>query len=84
MTDKKNLNSISYIFGVLSVIFAFFVPGAGLVLGIIGLIQSNKIKSQKAKRLNIIGIILSVLFFILELILFSSSLGGNLNLFPLA
>ena len=84
MTDKKNLNSISYIFGVLSVIFAFFVPGAGLVLGIIGLIQSNKIKSQKAKRLNIIGIILSVLFFILELVLFSSSLGGNLNLFPLA
>ena len=84
MTDKKNLNSISYIFGVLSMIFAFFVPGAGLVLGIIGLIQSNKIKSQKAKRLNIIGIILSVLFFILELVLFSSSLGGNLNLFPLA
>ena len=83
MTDKKNLNSISYIFGVLSMIFAFFVPGAGLVLGIIGLIQSNKIKSQKAKRLNIIGIILSVLFVILELVLFSS-LGGNLNLFPLA
>lgn len=82
MTDKKNLNSISYIFGVLSVIFAFFVPGAGVVLGIMGLIQSNKIKSRQAKRLSIIGIVLSILFVILEFALFSTSLSQNLNLFP--
>lgn len=82
MADKKNLNSISYVFGVLSIVFAFFIPGAGLVLGIIGLIQSNKIKLQKAKRLNIIGIVLSVLFIAIELILFASSWTGDLNLFP--
>ena len=82
MADKKNLNSISYVFGVLSIIFAFFIPGAGLVLGIIGLIQSNKIKLQKAKRLSIIGIVLSVLFIAIELILFASSWAGDLNLFP--
>ncbi len=68
MAEKIDLKPVSYIFGILSIVFAFFSPFAGLVLGIIGLIQSNKLKFQKAKRLNIVGIVLSAIFVVIQII----------------
>ncbi len=68
MAEKIDIVSVSYALGIISIVFAFFNPLAGLVVGIIGLTQSKRNKSTKAKRLNIIGIILGVIFFILSLI----------------
>ncbi len=69
MTEKKeqvNFSQTSYIFGIVSIVMAFFTPLLGLVFGIIGLIQSAKQKtdvSRLSKKLNIIGIVLSVIVF---------------------
>jgi len=71
MADKIDLSSVAYVLGVLSIVFAFFQPVAGLILGIIGLVQSQKHKSPRAKRLSIVGIILSIIFFIISLVLLS-------------
>lgn len=68
MAEKIDIVSVSYALGILSIVFAFFSPLAGLVLGIIGLTQSNRGKAMKSRRLNIIGIILSAIFFILSLV----------------
>ena len=76
MTEKIDLKPVSYAFGILSIVFAFFSPFAGLVLGIVGLIQSNKLKFLKAKRLNILGIVLSVIFSILQIIVQYLDLSG--------
>jgi len=68
MADKEKINfsQTSYIFGIVSIVMALFTPLLGLVFGIIGLVQSSKQKteiSRLAKKLNIIGIILSVIVF---------------------
>ena len=85
MTEKIDMKSVSYVLGILSIVFAFFSPFAGLIFGIIGLIQSNKLKFQKAKRFNIIGIVLSAIFSIIQVILqfYTLTNGGN-GLFPSA
>ncbi|MEX0920203.1 MAG: DUF4190 domain-containing protein [Candidatus Pacearchaeota archaeon] len=64
MVTKIDFASVSYIIGILSVGFAFFSPLSGLVLGIIGLVQSNKNKVKKAKNMNIAGIVLSLILMI--------------------
>ncbi len=69
MAEKIDLKPVSYLLGILSIVFAFFSPFAGLVFGIIGFIQSNKLKFQKAKRLNILGIVLSAIFSIIQIII---------------
>jgi len=82
MAEKIDLSSVSYVLGILSIVFAFFQPFPGLILGIIGYSQSRKSGVSKARKLNIIGIIVSVVFIIVLLIsiLFYSS---ELNsLFP--
>ena len=69
MVEKKaqiDFSQTSYIFGILSIVMALFTPLLGLVFGIIGLIQSVKQKtdvSRLSKKLNIIGIVLSVIVF---------------------
>lgn len=72
MVEKKqDLSLVSYTLGILSVVLAFFTPTAGLVLGIIGFIQSKNEKSglgKKAKKLNLIGIILSVILVIVSIL----------------
>lgn len=63
-----DFSEISYLLGILSIVLSFFQPVAGFILGIIGLVHSRKQKtplSQKAKKFNIIGIILSIIFFAL-------------------
>lgn len=69
MAEKIDLKTVSYLFGIMSIVFAFFASGAGLVLGIIGLMQAKKQKFQKAVKLNLIGIVLSALLFIANIIL---------------
>ena len=73
-----------YVFGVLSIVFAFFQPFAALIIGIIGLVQSNRLKLQRAKKLNIIGIVLSIIFAALSLLLIQQFSQGGLgsSLFP--
>ena len=68
MADKEKINfsQTSYIFGIVSIVMALFTPLLGLVFGIIGLVQSSKQKteiSRLAKKLNIIGIVLSIIIF---------------------
>ncbi len=73
MGEKEIIQSTSYIFGLLSIIFAFFSPFVGLVIGIIGAIFSKKDSSKISKksfRLNITGIILSIIFLLITFILF--------------
>ena len=69
--DKINFNLVSYTFGILSIIFGIFSPLIGLVVGIVGLNLNKKEKSvfsKKARKLNIIGIIVSIVVMILSII----------------
>ena len=71
MVDKKNLEYIVYIFGIVSVVLAFVQPLAGFILGILGYNEAKKIDgslAKKAKKYNKIGAILSGIFIILSLI----------------
>ena len=80
-----NIETVAYVLGILSIVFAFFSPLAGLILGIVGLIQSKKKKVAKARKLNTIGIVLSAIFFILTIALLivsgGSSTSGSFPLF---
>jgi hypothetical protein len=68
MVDKKDLGVVSYVIGLVSIVLAFFQPLAGLVLGIIGLVQSKKVGkgAAQAKKLNIIGIVIGILMLIIS------------------
>ena len=65
MAEKRGSG---YILGILSIVFAFFLPLAAVILGIIGLALNRREKSKKAKVLNIIGIILGAVLFIAGLV----------------
>ncbi len=73
MVDKKtDFSLVSYTFGIISIVLAFFTPIAGLVFGIIGVVQSKKQKtalSLKAKKLSTIGIVLSIILIIVSLVI---------------
>jgi len=53
------------VMAILSLIFAFLFPIAGLILGIIALVQLGKDKNQKGKGLAIAAIIISVIIMII-------------------
>lgn len=80
MVEKIEMASVSYTLGILSIVMAFFTPLAGLVFGIVGLVQANKQKSEKAKKLNIIGIILSSILFIISILLVIYSINSGLDI----
>lgn len=64
MADKNDFGLIGYTLGVLSIVAGILFPNFGLIFGISGLVVSTKQKtdlSKKAKRLNIIGIIVSII-----------------------
>ena len=81
MAKKEgNFSEISYVFGVMSIVLAFFTPLAGLIFGILGIVQSQKQKTQlaeRARKLSIIGIILSIVIFIVIVILSYFQIGIN-------
>ena len=73
MVEKKKIDfgTSSYLMGVFSIIFGVLSPLIGIVIGIVGLVLSNKEKTnitKKAKKLNIIGIILGVVILALSII----------------
>ena len=82
MAEKINNATIAYIFGILSIIFAFFTPVAGLIIGIIGFRKSKKAKLKDAKKLNIIGIVISVILLVVSIALIIYS-GANPGNFPI-
>jgi hypothetical protein len=65
--DQQNTNVLA----ILSLIFAFLVPLVGLILGIIALVQINK-SGQKGKGLAIAGIIVSIMWFFVIIVLIGS------------
>ena len=71
---EKGVHSIaSYILGILSIVIAIFQPLAGIILGIIGLVQGRNGKddlSRKGRKLSIWGIVIGVVIF-LAIITFS-------------
>jgi len=79
MADKIDIASVSYVLGILSIVFAFFSPIAGLVLSIIGLTQARREKVTRAKKLNIIGMILSIIFLVVSIIVLFYSVNSGLT-----
>ena len=77
---ERDFSEISYVFGVMSIVLAFFTPLAGIIFGILGIVQSQKQKTQlaeRARKLSIIGIILSIVIFIVIVILSYFQIGIN-------
>ena len=78
---KEGARSLSgYVIGIVALVLAFFSPFAGLVLGIIGLVQSSKQKnelSKKGKIFSIIAIIVSVILIVASVYLYI--IQGNLS-----
>tara|TARA_Y100000310_G_C20438898_1_gene695080 strand:- start:583 stop:843 length:261 start_codon:yes stop_codon:yes gene_type:complete len=84
MTEKRGHDIVAYVLGIVSIVLAFFTPLAGVVLAIVGLVQSKKEKSdlaKKAKKLNIIGLVLSLILFIVSVIV-TVVLALNNPIFP--
>ena len=68
---KEDISVVSYTLGIVSVVLAFFLPLGGFVFGVVGFIQSKKQKTllyKKAKKLNLIGMILSLALFIISIV----------------
>ena len=84
MASKSgDFSDISYIFGVISIVMAFFTPLAGFVFGVIGYIQSKKEStpmSKKARKLNIIGMVLSIILFVITVVLAAYAATQGINL----
>lgn len=84
MAKKEgDFSEVSYVFGIVSIVLAFFQPLIGFVFGVIGFVHSRKQKtplSKKARKFNIIGIILNVIFAVLAvgLAAYFTSTGANL------
>ena len=68
MAEKINKTSVAYALGIVSIVFAFFSPFAGIILAIVGLTGSNKMKSKEAKRMNIVGLVLGIIMAIIYIV----------------
>ncbi len=71
MAKDGELSEVSYTLGIVSIVLGFFQPIAGFVFGVIGFLQSRKHKtplSEKAKKLNIIGMIISIIVVALSVV----------------
>ena len=72
MAEKKgDYDTIAYTLGLVSIVLAFFTPAAGIVLGIVGLVQSKKQSSEiakKAKKLSKIGIVLGIIVLVISIV----------------
>ena len=80
---KVNYEMPAFILGILSIVFAFVSPLAGVILGIVGLVQSKRqstILSKKAKKLNIIGIVIGAIILIATVLM--TAFMGTVNTFP--
>lgn len=70
--EKVDLSLPSYIIGIVSIILAFIQPIIGVIMGIVGIVMAKNNGgdySTRASKLNIWGIILSIIFLILYILL---------------
>ncbi len=70
--ETEHFGIASYIFGWISIVFGVLQPVLGFGFGITGLILAKKTDSQlskKAKNLNIIGIVVSIVVTVLFVLL---------------
>ena len=79
---KVNYDCAAYVLGVISIVVGIFISIslAGVVLGIVGLVLARRQKtelSKRAKKLNLIGVIVSILMYILNIILLSKVVDGS-------
>lgn len=78
--DIKEVNEVlAYQFGILSIIFGFVQPLSGFLVGIFGLSRCNKLKTpmgKLAKKLNITGMIISLIVMFLVSFLLSRLIGA--------
>ncbi len=73
---KEGKDIVSFVLGIISIVLAFFNPLPAIVFGIIGLVESKDEKSQiakKAKKLNILGIIIGSILFLASVVLLAIS-----------
>jgi len=88
MVDKKeDYGTVSYVLGIVSIVFAFFSPLAGLVLGIVGFRLGRGQKSSFAKKgakLSKIGIVISLIILVIAIVvaIVSYLSGGPASSFP--
>lgn len=71
MKEGKILSG--YILSIVAIVFAFINPLAGFVFGIISFSQTKNDKSEKAKKgkkMSLIAMGVSILFFIFSLLIF--------------
>lgn len=72
MKEKKKA---SFVLGILSIVFGLLFPIVGLILGIVGLVLANshqkesQLNYKTEKILNIVGLVVSVLNWILALMI---------------
>ncbi len=82
MADKKeDFGEVAYILGIISIVLAVINPLAGLIIGIIGFNHGKKDKtslSMKGKKLSTIGIILSIIWLVVVIVL-AIYAGSSLN-----
>ncbi|MBI3623841.1 DUF4190 domain-containing protein [Candidatus Pacearchaeota archaeon] len=85
---KEDLSAPSYIFGIASIVLAFFTPLAGLIFSIIGLKMSKKQNSSlamKGRKFSQIGLVISILVLIITIVvaIVASTSSGVLGNFPI-
>lgn len=74
-TDDNESNT-SY--GILAIVFSFFLPLLGLIFGAIGL---GKLKQRKARRLCAIGITIALFMLLIQLVISFLNLWKLINIF---
>jgi heme/copper-type cytochrome/quinol oxidase subunit 2 len=79
---EADFSEVSYVLGIISIILVVFQPLLGLVLGVVGFTHSRKQKtplSKKAKKLNIVGMVLNGIFALamIGLIVYSTKTGTS-------
>jgi|WetSurMetagenome_2_1015567.scaffolds.fasta_scaffold968465_2 hypothetical protein len=86
---KEEVGDASYVFGIISIVLAFFTPLAGLIFGVIGLVVGKKDKTsvgKKGAKLSKIGIVISIIVLIITIvvaILASKGVISNISNFPI-
>jgi heme/copper-type cytochrome/quinol oxidase subunit 2 len=61
---EKEYGEVAYILGIVSLVFAFISPVAGLIIGIIGFSHGKKEKTalaERGKKLSRLAIIISII-----------------------
>lgn len=64
--SSEEITSVPKFAGVLSVVFAFLAPLAGLILGIVGIVTN---KSGSKNKPAIVGLVLSVVMLVVSIVL---------------